>query len=174
MITKALLQVVLTQYQLPYYGIHGVDHWARVLENGRRLCQETGAELAVVEMFALFHDARRKNEHTDFNHGRRGADLAASVRGTLVKLDAPSFDLLYYACAYHTHGRTEADITVQTCWDADRLDLGRAGIAPHRHYLCTLPAKDPATIAWANERSWAKRIPALISTEWGLAAHGDR
>jgi uncharacterized protein len=174
MITKALLQVVLSQYQLPYFGIHGVDHWARVLENGRRLCQETGAQLEVVELFALFHDARRKNEHTDFNHGRRGADLAASLRGTLVQLDAHDFDLLYHACTYHTHGHTKGDITVQTCWDADRLDLGRAGIAPHKHYLCTLPAKDPDTIAWANERSWAKKIPAWISTEWGLPAQSER
>ena len=166
MITKALLHVVLAQYQLPYYGIHGIDHWARVLENGRRLSQETGARLEVVELFALFHDVRRKNEHTDFHHGRRGADLAASLRGTWIDLDPHHFELLYHACEYHTRGLTEGDVTVQTCWDADRLDLGRAGITPHQFFLCTTPAKNPAIIAWANTRSRAKIIPAWISTEW--------
>jgi hypothetical protein len=33
--------------------------------------------------------------------------------------------------AGHTQERTHPDVTIQTCWDADRLDLGRVGIAPH-------------------------------------------
>lgn len=40
-----------------------------------------------------------------------------------------------------------------TYWDADRLDLGRVGIRPNARYLCTEPAKDPAFITWAYERS---------------------
>jgi hypothetical protein len=38
--------------------------------------------------------------------------------------------LLFEACAGHSEGFIDADIMVQTCWDADRLDLGRVGIEP--------------------------------------------
>ncbi|MBT5083254.1 MAG: hypothetical protein HOM62_22025 [Rhodospirillaceae bacterium] len=47
----------------------------------------------------------------------------------------------------------DADITVQTCWDADRLDLGRAGIVPDPRYLCTDAAKEPRMIEWAHNRA---------------------
>jgi uncharacterized protein len=47
------------------------------------------------------------------------------------------------------------DITVLTCWDADRLDLGRVGIRPAAHRLCTDAARDPAMIEWAYRRSTA-------------------
>ena len=50
-------------------------------------------------------------------------------------------DLLTEAFKYHSDGYTEADITVQVCWDADRLDLGRVGIKPAPHRLCTASAK---------------------------------
>ena len=38
-----ILQAVLEDYALPWDGDHGVAHWARVLENGLRLAEETGA-----------------------------------------------------------------------------------------------------------------------------------
>ena len=50
-------------------------------------------------------------------------------------------DLLTEALIYHSDGYTEADITVQVCWDADHLDLSRVGIKPAPHKLCTAPAK---------------------------------
>jgi uncharacterized protein len=168
MITKALMQTILAQYRLPLFGLHGIDHWARVLENGRRLSSEMGAKLAVVELFAIFHDACRQNEDHDHNHGRRAAEFAASLRGTIISLDSGDFDLLYHACADHTNGYTEGDVTVQTCWDSDRLDLGRAGIRPHKRYLCTPAAKNSDTIAWADKRSRNRWSPAWIQTEWGL------
>ena len=45
------------------------------------------------------------------------------------------------ALKYHSDGYTDADLTVQVCWDADRLDLGRVGIKPAPHRLCTASAK---------------------------------
>ena len=50
-------------------------------------------------------------------------------------------------------GFTDADLTVQVCWDADRLDLGRVGIEPIPEKLCTEPARDSKMIAWAYRRS---------------------
>jgi uncharacterized protein len=70
-----------------------------------------------------------------------------------VDLAEEEFELLRYACAYHTSGMTEADITVQTCWDADRLDLGRIGVMPDPRRLCTDAAKESSTIEWACRQS---------------------
>ena len=44
-------------------------------------------------------------------------------------------------------------MTIETCWDADRLDLGRVGITPHPSHLCTEAAKRPETIKWADDRA---------------------
>lgn len=56
-------------------------------------------------------------------------------------------------------GQTLGDATVLTCWDADRLDLGRVGIRPHPHRLCTEAARDPVLLEWAYQRSvkWRDR-----------------
>jgi len=166
-----LLNTILAQYALPLYGIHGISHWARVLENGRRLCKVTGAQLEVVELFSILHDSKRDNEGVDYRHGALGAEYAATLRDAL-ELSNDHFDLLYFACARHTDGLTDADITVQTCWDADRLDLGRVGIHPSPGRLCTDAARDPAAIAWAHQRAQARFIPDLIIREWGLKPDG--
>ena len=42
------------------------------------------------------------------------------------------------------------DITIQSCWDSDRLDLWRAGIEPDPKYLYTETAKELKTISWAK------------------------
>jgi uncharacterized protein len=42
---KLVLQFVLEEYGLPQNGIHGVVHWARVLENGLILSAKTGANI---------------------------------------------------------------------------------------------------------------------------------
>lgn len=133
-----------------------------------RLAKETGAQVDVVGLFAVFHDARRINEHHDPGHGRRGAELAETLRGELFDLSDDDFDLLYEACAGHTDERTHLDVTVQTCWDADRLDLGRVGIEPHADYLCTAVAKRKTTIRWADGRASLQVVPDWLEEEWGV------
>ena len=167
-ISPDLLHTIRAQYALPWHGIHGLSHWARVRDTGLHLALETGAKPAIVELFAVLHDARRRNEVVDPGHGRRGADLAATLRGTLIHLADPDFALLHTACADHTKGLTEADITIQTCWDADRLDLGRVGIVPDPSRLCTDAARKPAFQGWAYQRSVRSEgttdLPALWKT----------
>ncbi len=124
----AILRAILEGYTLPVRGAHGVVHWARVQENGLRIAEATDADTEVVALFALFHDSRRVNEYHDDGHGQRGGDFARTLRGSLVHLDDTRFELLYEACYLHTDGFTEGDPTVQACWDADPLDLGRVGI----------------------------------------------
>ena len=41
----------------------------------------------------------------------------------------------------HTVGQRPDCITINTCWDADRLDLGRVGITPDSKYLFNAEAK---------------------------------
>ncbi len=45
------------------------------------------------------------------------------------------------ACEAHSNGLIDADVTVQCCWDADRLDRWRVGVRPRADYLCTDEAK---------------------------------
>ena len=79
MLTPGLIQQITKGYSLPLGGIHGLPHWARVLVNARRLAVETGADPTVIELFAVFHDARRRNEGHDPEHGSRAANLARSL-----------------------------------------------------------------------------------------------
>ena len=157
-----LLAAIRSEYALAWDGIHGISHWLRVRENGLRLAEQTGAHIEVVELFAYLHDSKRFNDGGDPEHGSRGAALARRLhRGGLLDLADAPFELLVYACAHHTDGLTEADVTVQTCWDSDRLDLGRVGIRPKPERLCTLAAQDPATIEWAWKRSRAGQVWTL-------------
>lgn len=159
-----IIREIVSGSAVPVWGAHGVAHWARVMENGLRLAETTGARTEVVVLFALFHDARRVNESLDPGHGRRGAELAHRLRGALFDLDDRDFALLELACRRHTDGLTEADPTVQTCWDADRLDLGRVGIAPDPGRLCTAAARE--LLPWADGRARDGHVPTLVIDDW--------
>jgi uncharacterized protein len=165
---RTILHAILDEYVLPWDGDHGIAHWARVLENGLRLAEETGADTNVVQLFAILHDSRRINEGGDPKHGPRAAAYASELRGLVFDLVDPAFRLLHRACTGHTHERTHPDITIQTCWDADRLDLGRVGITPHPSRLCTEVAKRPEMIKWADERATLGVVPEIVVTEWGI------
>ena len=163
-----LIKIILEEYSLPVCGYHGVGHWARVLENGERLSEETGANLDVVRLFAVLHDSRRQNESFDPEHGPRAAEFAADLRGTVFELDDDGFSLLSRACSGHTKEENHSDITIQTCWDSDRLDLGRVGITPHPSRLCTEIAKQPEFMIWADSRAKSGFVPALVLEEWEI------
>ena len=166
---RSLVRVILEGYPLPWDGTHGVGHWARVLENGLRLAESTRVNPEIVSLFAVFHDARRINEDVDHGHGRRGAELAAELRSTLFQLPDDGFLLLRRACEGHTDGGTDADLAVQVCWDADRLDLGRVGKEVDPARLCTAAARTPDMIHWASGRAACRFVPALVDSDWGLA-----
>ena len=165
---KPLICRILEDYSLPWFGTHGVGHWARVLENGIRLAKETGANIEVVQLFAIFHDSRRVCEGVDLGHGQRGGEFALVLRDEWLVLSDEEFDLLYEACAGHADGDTEADITIQTCWDADRLDLGRVSICPEPSLLCTEAAKNPEILKWADGRACFEVVPDFVHGEWGI------
>ena len=155
-LSPALLVALRQQFLLDWGGIHGVPHWARVRANGLKLAALNGARTDVIELFAFLHDSRRENDGTDKEHGLRAAAFAMSLRASLIQIDDEGFDLLVFAVTHHSDGLVEAPTTVQTCWDADRLDLGRIGKRPDPVRLCTKHARDPAIIEWAYKRSLQK------------------
>lgn len=173
MVTAELVRTILQQFALASDGEHGVVHWARVLENGLCLATLTAADPAIIALFAVFHDSRRLTDDVDPLHGVRAADYAASLRGTHFTLSDADFERLSIACAYHADGATDGDITVQTCWDADRLDLGRGGMIPDPRYLCTAAAKQPEIIAWATRRAVRNAVPPIVYREWTTSPATD-
>lgn len=162
----AIVRHILTGYSLPLFGDHGIGHWGRVLENGQRLASLSGANLTVVQLFAIFHDSRRINEYDDPRHGTRGAALARELHGQFFQLSDSDLDLLTFACEHHTDMVTWPDATIQTCWDADRLDLLRVGIEPNPRYLNTTAAKSAEMLTWANTRARKHVVPEFVKSEW--------
>lgn len=157
-ITPELIDYIKSTYRLNWDGLHGWSHWMRVCEIGLRIAEQNGANQDVVALFAFTHDMDRVSDGADPLHGPRAAKrIRAELQGTFFQLPEAELEQLTKAVALHTAGLIKADKTVQTCWDSDRLDLGRAGIRPAAHRLCTDEARDPALMAWAYERSIAWR-----------------
>ncbi|MBU1568582.1 MAG: hypothetical protein KJ630_23515 [Proteobacteria bacterium] len=152
-ITIELLNKIKEHYTLDWLnGTHNFKHWARVFANGQQLSEQQGVNSKVVQLFSVFHDSQRRNEHLDPGHGPRGARLALHLREYLPLTD-DEFELLTIACSEHTKSRTHDVISVQACFDSDRLDLWRIGVKPDPEFLCTPMGKLPATIEAAYERS---------------------
>ncbi len=149
------LDFLKAECTLSWEGVHGFRHWQRVRNNGLRLANFTGASIEIVELFSVLHDLKRLNDDYDPDHGKRAAEFIRTIQGNRIFLAEDDLEMLCYACEFHTAGLTEADFTVQTCWDADRLDLGRVGIRPDKDRLCTDAAKDPSVMNWAYEMSRA-------------------
>ena len=156
--SEKFLQYLRKIYALDWRkSVHGFAHWRRVLKNGLLIARRNGANQQVVTLFAFLHDIKREDDGYDLEHGGRAkALILATLQEQFLHLPQPELELLTYACEFHTHGFTEADITIQTCWDADRLDLGRVGIVPDPNYLCTAIAKEERIIEEAFQRSLAK------------------
>ncbi len=131
----------IDRFVLDPHGLHGLKHWERVHVNGLELAKETRADLIIVRLFAYLHDCCRENDGSDPEHGPRAVQYLQSLQTDLLPLSDKRMKLLHTAIDGHTRCHTHPDITVQTCWDADRLDLPRVGILPDPRRLCTKAAK---------------------------------
>ena len=153
MISKQLISFARQEFRLDWDGIHGAPHWSRVRHTGLMLAEQTGANCRVVEYFAFIHDLGRFNDNHDPEHGYRAALIAEKIAGDLIDVTEVELELLMEACQGHSDGHQVADVTVMTCWDSDRLDLGRVGIRPDPGRLCTTQAKDAVFLREAYHRS---------------------
>ena len=164
LVSAGLKRQIRRQFRLDPEGVHGPGHWARVYRYGLNLAAQTGADARVVELFAFLHDSQRENEWKDPGHGARASEYARwlYVKGAF-ELEPSALSLLTIACDGHSDGALVADITVQVCWDADRLDLGRVGTRPDPHRLCTEPARDlcyiEAAWEWSRGSSRGRNLP---------------
>ena len=77
----------------------------------------------------LFHISRVDDELRDFFMGIPDETCYHSYKNQLANDYQEQFDKLYHACKFHTTEHRSGDTSIDTCYDADRLDLGRVGIA---------------------------------------------
>lgn len=125
-------------------GFHGIEHWDRVYANGQLLMTPEVNPL-VIGLFAYLHDYCREDDGTDLEHGPRAAEFIDTVRDTLLK-DVCDDDvrILKEACRLHTVTDKTGNPTIDACFDADRLDLGRVGITPDPARMATKKGKEIA------------------------------
>ena len=118
-------------------SVHGISHWDRVSKNADSLWT-SDVNLLVVKAFAYIHDVEREDDGYDLLHGPRAAALVDEIRDTeLAFLNDDEILQLKKACELHTTTLRTEDATVNACFDADRLDLGRVGITPNPAKMAT-------------------------------------
>ena len=162
-ISPELVERVIDSIPSRTHGIHGLPHWIRVERNGLELAAAEGGDPEVVSLFALFHDSRRINDDADPEHGIRGARLAEQLRAEgLFEVTDDQLQVLVYACENHTDVTYSKHPSVACCWDADRLDLTRIGIALDPQMLNTETARRGAG------RSLAESEPMEENGQHGL------
>ncbi len=172
-ITRELMLDIRENLRLGKYSIHGPDHWARVRKNGLLLSAHTGADLGVVELFSVIHDSQRWDDGRDLEHGPRAAAYAQRVYKELFDCTLHQLELLMQACLGHTTGLHSPDPTIQTCWDADRLDIGRCGFEVDPRFLGTQAARSKHMITYAMSASRGKPDRTLHQIRRDLAEDLD-
>ena len=160
LITFPLVEAIRSEFRLDWRGIHGANHWARVRTNGLTIAESNGANKRVVEYFAFLHDGCRQTDGRDHGHGPRAVVFTRSIRKHFIELSDDEFELLEFAIEGHTHQASHHNLTVNTCWDADRLDLPRVGITPDPSRLCTDVGRQLARLRTSDSRFNASHRPS--------------
>jgi len=150
-----LIQYIKSEFKIDWHGIHGANHWSRVLHHGKTIGEIRGADLLVIELFGLLHDSCRLNDGRDPKHGSRAAEFALGINGNYFQLQPDQLDQLCFAMEHHSGGEVSDDATIQTCWDSDRLDLGRIGIVPAPRFM-----SKEASLFINSAYDWSRGIKA--------------
>jgi len=150
---RRLVEAIKKEFKLDINSIHGIKHWNNVARIGSYLVERTKADFEVVHLFAYTHDSKRENENADPEHGSRAALFARELlQKGVIKLPDNKLDKLCFACENHANSEVKSDdITIQTCWDADRLDFWRLGIMPDKRHLNTDIAKTQEALELSRE-----------------------
>lgn len=118
--------------------VHGPEHWRRVESFGSYMWDPKKTDIDVIVAFAYLHDVEREDNLDDLGHGPRAAELVDSLRdGLLSYMSNRQIRLLKKACRLHSCVDRTDNATVNTCFDADRLDLPRCGTAVDPGRLAT-------------------------------------
>ncbi|MFT7053014.1 MAG: hypothetical protein ACJAU1_000565 [Psychromonas sp.] len=148
-------ELAIDRYHGERLGNNGPVHWDRTWENAKHLIPITEANPTVVQLFCYLHDCCSVYEGQEQEHGPAAAFFIKQNRKLFSFLTAQEFKLLVDACDGHTSHQLSTSPTIGTCWDADRLDLGRFGIYPKAEFFSTQAAKDPLIIERAYQNSIA-------------------
>ena len=128
---------------LHLHNNHGKVSGRPSFKNDEHLGLENGTirndiNIKVVRFFAYLHDKCRLDDWDDLEHGVRAADMLSTLKDTVLKdFTDEEIMLLEKACRYHTTVQRTGIPTVDVCFDADRLDLGRVGIVPNPMLMAT-------------------------------------
>jgi uncharacterized protein len=111
-------------------AVHDFDHVLRVLQLAERIAKAEGADLRVVRVAALLHDAgRRQAEAAGLDHAKVAATRARDI---LAGYPAVTLEAVTHAIAAHRF-RTDPKPSTLEAWvlyDADKLDaIGAVGVA---------------------------------------------
>lgn len=157
---------------------HGPRHWRDVARLALWITyRRTHADREVLLLFAAMHDTQRLNEYDDPEHGARAAELIPDLP---IDLTSEQTDKLSVALRDHDKGGTHEDLTIGTCWDADRLTLGRVGINPHPSYFSTRSVVEDfgralfvaGTVARASDLTWENLAHVYTDGKEGTSIRG--
>lgn len=109
---RAVWDKLVSEFRGHHSAIHGPAHWRRVEANGLKIAAINHASPSIIRLFAMLHDSRRADDSDERAHGELAAEYAATLRGKFFDLDDNSFQLLHYACRWHTHGQISSDPTI--------------------------------------------------------------
>ena len=88
---------------------------------------------------------------------------AESMNHNHYSLTGSQLDKLCHAIRHHSGGRVHPDETVQSCWDGDRLDLGRVGITPSPLYM-----SDHAAKHIKKAYAWSRSVSSYSDRDFGI------
>jgi len=148
-----ILETSKKAFKLDINSDHGEKHWNNVEKIGEYLFKKTRADIKVIKLFARLHDIKRENEDYDIEHGLRASKFIEDLYNKkLLNVTERQLNQLMFACEHHSNSDIKSDdITIQVCWDADRLDLWRLGIMPDKELLNTGIAKEDKSIEFAKK-----------------------
>ena len=106
------------------------------------MADKNGADKKIIRCFSFLHDAGRQDDSDDPEHSYRSLGIIEQIKDKL-SLSQDQYQKLLIAVKEHNKKEAKSDdVTIRTCWDADRLDLFRVGIIPDKKYLYTKEGAD--------------------------------
>ena len=138
---QAIIDQILKDATAYQDGCHGIAHWDRVAEYARIISIHEKFDGWLLRLFAYFHDCQRLDDGRDLEHGPRAADYLMQWTPEALNISEDKQRRLEFACRYHTCEIPTEDRLIRACWDCDRLDIGRVGIAVDTTFLFTDTAK---------------------------------
>lgn len=129
---ESLLEAIRSMYQ-EADPAHDFSHILRVCKNARIIGREEDADMQVLLLASLLHDAGSEKEHRPGSDEPEGqGKKAAEAFLEAIGLDEGARDRVLYAVDVHRYSRGIFPVTLEAriLQDADRLDaLGAIGIA---------------------------------------------